>query len=573
MEAIDLESVDETLFESLGFGHPLIVLMPYPATAPSPLLALQAKVWQVLSPGLPYVERLTVALGTRGAIGNLGLTLKEAALVAIDLLTGLNKLLLSPAVLEQITWAYLDRDGIGLEDRKFSSPPHHPLPSLVRVDSASGKAVLAGRLVEQSRAPDIWTNVSMELSGKSSQDLAMMCPADLRASLRMLILFLMHAEVDRFRATRSERLDRLEDMGLSLWNCLLAQLRKTPEYRPEADERHFGPTIQNAMWHFLRSKELARPTVGASVSAPTQRLPTPATASTHVVVRTEIPPGANDDDRQALARYECLRQPLPVARLPEVAGINALEATLASEFPWAECAVTAIADDLRSRRLFGSVEVGMAPTLLVGRPGCGKSRLARRVAEELAVPFLPLSLAGMGDSRAILGTARGWSSGDASPLVRLLANRSSASAIVMLDELDKAHSGTRNDVPPTSALLNLLEIENAKCWYDTFLQTACDLSKLMYIATANSLSSIPKPLLSRLRIIVVSEPRESDFSGIARGALIDIAQEWGLPPTTLKHLADAVPIGAARNAREIRALVRGYLSDWARQNLGPKRTH
>ncbi len=88
--------------------------------------------------------------------------------------------------------------------------------------------------------------------------------------------------------------------------------------------------------------------------------------------------------------------------------------------------------------------------------------MARRVAEELAVPFLPLSLAGMGDSRAILGPARGWSSGDASPLVRLLANRSRASAIVMLDELDKAHAGTRNDVQPTSALLNLLEVENAK---------------------------------------------------------------------------------------------------------------
>jgi ATP-dependent Lon protease len=215
----------------------------------------------------------------------------------------------------------------------------------------------------------------------------------------------------------------------------------------------------------------------------------------------------------------------------------------------------------------------MTPTLLVGLPGCGKSRMARRIAEELKTPFHALSFAGMGDSRAILGTARGWSGGQPSPILNLMVSGASASQLVLLDELDKARSDTKNDIDPTSALLNLLEPESARCWYDTYLQTPCDLTKLMFLATANLLSPIPKPLLSRLRVVLVPEPRREDFRTIARGALVDIAREWDLPERTFESVGDAMTLGAARNAREIRAFARAYLHDWARKTLGPGRRH
>lgn len=573
MEALDLDAVDETLFDALGFKHPLIVLMPYAAEAPAPLLALQAAVWRVMNPDLSYDERVVAALGIRRATGKVGLSAKEAAAVAIDLLRGLNDLLLSPAVLEQYCWACLELGGVRLEDGTFSSPPQRPLPVLVRTDAGSGKLVPVGHMSDQARVLDVWTNTSLELSSKQAQELSMSA-LDLRASLRMLMLFLMYAETDRAQVIGSKRLERFEEMGLSLWDALLAQLRDTLGFAPN-DEEQFGPAVQNAMWHFLRSRSMAnslsKPGNDAQDSSTTVR--TTSVASMHVIVRGQIPPGSSDEDRQALARYECFRAPLPVARLPDLAAIDAVRTRLASEFPWAEPAVEAIVDDLQCRSLFGGIELGMVPTLFVGLPGCGKSRLARRIAEELGVPFLAMSLAGMGDSRAILGTARGWTNGEASPLLRLLAERRAAGALVMLDEIDKACSGTRNDVPPTSALLNLLEVENSRCWYDTFLQAACDLSKMMYIATANRLSSIPKPLISRMRIVHIPEPRRQDFGVIARGALMDIAREWGLPPDVFNGIAQEVPLGKARNAREIRSFAQGYLGDWSRRALGPGRVH
>ncbi len=571
-DAPEIQAPDEHVLHTLGCSHPLVLLMPYEPSAPAYLLELQELVWDSCDTALDYQDRLSAALSIRTAIPRLGLGLEEGARVAIDLLQGLHKLLLSAAAMEQLGYAYLDRDGIGLEDRAFSSPPHHPLPVLVRIDRWGTKATPVTRVSEVGDALDVWTSVSQELLGKSQEAIDGMCARDLRASLRMLILFLIHTNLDRFRATHAGKLDRFESMGLSLWNILLARLRESQEHRPD-DEERFGAAVQQAMWHRLRSKPLADALATASSSYSSVRSPAIVSPGTHVVVRDDIPAGSNDEDRQTLSRYERLKSPLPVSQLPDLAGINALEERLTTEFPWATSAVTAVAEDLRSRRLFGGFEVGMVPTLLVGQPGCGKSRLARRIAEELTAPYLTISLAGMGDSRAIQGTARGWSSGQASPILNFMLNRSSASALVLLDELDKACSNTRNDGPPTAALLSLLEPENSRVWYDAYLQTACDMSKLMFVATANALRPIPKPLLSRMRIVLVPEPRRADLPAIARGALLDIAREWGLPEDTFAELGDAIPLGAARNAREIRAMARAYLNDWARRSLGPGRAH
>ncbi len=278
MEADDMQDLEEHVFHSLGFSHPLVQLMPYGSNVPAPLLMVQEQVWAACDSQRSYVARLSAALSIRTAINQLELGREEAARVAIDLLEGLQKLLLSAAVLEQLAWAYLDRDGIGLEDRKFSTPPHQPLPTLVWVDRENGKPVPVTRAADLKDALRLWTSVTLQQSAKSPEALAGTCGRDLRASLRMLILFLMHADSDQFRATRAGKLDRFEDMGLSLWDVLLTLLRRTPEHRQD-DEERFGPPIQQAMWHLLRSNRLlnfygelpVREQVDAGTVEPTQR--------------------------------------------------------------------------------------------------------------------------------------------------------------------------------------------------------------------------------------------------------------------------------------------------------------
>jgi len=279
------------------------------------------------------------------------------------------------------------------------------------------------------------------------------------------------------------------------------------------------------------------------------------------------------EERDALARFERLQQPIAVATLPSHSELDSLEEVLSAEFPWATRAIAELVSDLRTRTLFGAVELGTTPTLLVGMPGSGKSRLVRRIAEELSVPFCPLAVAAMTDSMTLTGTSRGWSTGQASPLIESMLRHESASLLVLLDEIDKVGVSSVRSVPPTVALLNLLEPENAKRWYDTFLQTPCDLSKLMYWATANRLSPLSKPLLSRLRVILVPEPSPAHFGTIAQGAVLDIAQQWGLPKDTLRELGSSVPVRCVRNAREVQAVARAFLHDWAQRKLGRQRLH
>ncbi len=305
------QSTEEHIFHSLGFSHPLVVLMPYEPSAPASLLMLQGQVGIACDAQLSHAERLKAALEIRAELEELGLGTQETAKVAIDLLQGVLKLLPSAAVSEQLACAFLDRDGIGLQDRRFSSPPDHPLPTLVRLENDGGKSVPVTHVAQISDALIVWTKVSLELAAKGTHELQAICGKDLRASLRMLMLFLLHGTLDQFRATRSGKLDRLEDMGLSLWDVLLTLLRKCPEHHQD-DEERFGPTIQQAMWHFLRSKELSR-AVAATPSSTITRPPVGSTG-THLVIAGEIPAGTSEEDRQTLARYERLRRPLPIGR-------------------------------------------------------------------------------------------------------------------------------------------------------------------------------------------------------------------------------------------------------------------
>ena len=224
------------------------------------------------------------------------------------------------------------------------------------------------------------------------------------------------------------------------------------------------------------------------------------------VIPGSIPPASDPNDQMQIQRFKVLQAAQRVVQLPTPDQLYRIQVILTEEFPWAASAIETILGELRVKRQLGALDCKVRPTLIAGQPGVGKTRFARRLAEELNLMFRAISIGGMDDSRALLGTSRGWSSGQPSSLLELLLNAQGPSALVLLDEVDKASDRSVNSAPVASALLGLLEAESARRWFDTFLQTECDLSMVSFILTANSLSRLPKPLLSRCQIVMFEEP-------------------------------------------------------------------
>jgi hypothetical protein len=364
--------------------------------------------------------------------------------------------------------------------------------------------------------------------------------------------------------TAADRLHLFEHVGLELWSALDRHVHQLDP--GVADQSRLRKLVHMQ----LRSLCASEPAERAAAALPSVTGPGPGQ---HTILKAPIPPSVDRYDVQALKRYERLLQPMPVARLPSRQRIDEIGACLQAEFPWASEAVDAVMSDLRTRSLFGSLELGVSPMLLVGPPGCGKSRLARRLAEELQLRFRSISCGGTGDVKLLLGTSRGWASGQASPIIDLLLEEQCASALVLLDEIDKAEDLGDAGGRVRSAALGLLEPENARNWYDGFLQAPCDLSKVVFVATANGLSELPKPLMSRMQLLYVPSPGVQHVEGIVQGATRDIARDMGLPADALPVLPLDVQCSRAMSAREIKAMLRSQLHAWALENLGPERLH
>lgn len=139
------------------------------------------------------------------------------------------------------------------------------------------------------------------------------------------------------------------------------------------------------------------------------------------------------------------------------------------------------------------------PTLLVGAPGTGTTHLLREIATHCGFKPTTLNLAGLQDDHFLSGVSSGFSTGQASTLLREVASQNIANPIFIFDELDKAVTSQNTDI--SSRLLGLLEEQEAIHWNERYLATDVDFSNLTFLFTANSLKTIPTPLLSRLRVV------------------------------------------------------------------------
>ncbi|MGL9620995.1 endopeptidase La [Bradyrhizobium sp. U531] len=254
---------------------------------------------------------------------------------------------------------------------------------------------------------------------------------------------------------------------------------------------------------------------------------------TAAIAKANMPPEADAHARKELRRYE---------RMPEAAGEAGMVRTYLDwliELPWALPAEKPI--DIKEARAildadhFGLEKIktriieylavrklapqGKAPILcFVGPPGVGKTSLGQSIARAMDRPFVRVSLGGVHDEAEIRGHRRTYIGALPGNIIQGIKKAGSRACVMMLDEIDKMGRGVQGD--PSAAMLEVLDPEQNGTFRDNYLGVPFDLSRVVFIATANMLDQIPGPLLDRMELISLAGYTEDEKLEIAKRYLV-----------------------------------------------------
>jgi ATP-dependent Lon protease len=290
------------------------------------------------------------------------------------------------------------------------------------------------------------------------------------------------------------------------------------------------------------------------------------------IANAHMPKEVDDQARKELRRLQ---------RMPEAAGEYGMVRTYLDwlvDLPWALPEETPI-DIAAARRIldedhFGLEKIkrriieylavrklspdGKAPILcFVGPPGVGKTSLGQSIARAMNRKFVRVSLGGVHDEAEIRGHRRTYIGALPGNIIQAIRKAGARDCVMMLDEIDKLGSGIQGD--PASAMLEVLDPEQNNTFRDNYLAVPFDLSRVVFIATANLLDTIPSPLRDRMEIISLSGYTASEKFQIARRYLVQRQLKAnGLKPEQVELADDALRGIIERYTREagVRSLER-----------------